>query len=204
MRWDFQGDVTVVEARLRDALPLLALQRTVIAEQEYFITLPEELTVTLEGKERLLRELREVENSVMLVARLPNVQVAGCLAIVGGTLARMRHAAKIEIMVDPAHRGRGVGRALLTAGIVWAEENPLLVKLGLSVFATNERAIALYRSLGFEEEGRRPREYRMADGTFRDDLLLYRFVDGSHPEPRCAGGDQESVSRSWLHSASRR
>lgn len=176
MRWSFPGEVSVVEARSRDALPLLALQREVLAEREYFITLPEELGITVEQKAALVRELRDTPNSVMLVARLPRAPVVGSLTIIGGALTRMRHTGKLEIFVHPAHRGRGIGRALMTAGIAWAEGNPALEKLGLSVFATNERAIALYRSLGFEEEGRRPREYRMEDGSFRDDVLMYRFL----------------------------
>ena len=44
------------------------------------------------------------------------------------------------------------------------------------MFADNTRAVELYRRLGFEEEGRRVREYKLADGTYRDDLLLYRTV----------------------------
>lgn len=181
MRWSFPGEVTVVEARARDALPLLALQREVLAERDYFITLPEELGVTLEQKIEVVRELREASNAILLVARVPGVQVAGALTIVGGALSRMRHAGKLEIMVSPSHRGRGLGRALMSAGIAWAEANPVLTKVGLSVFTTNDRAIALYRSFGFEEEGRRPGEYRMEDGSLRDDLLLYRFVEPVAP-----------------------
>ena len=74
-------------------------------------------------------------------------------------------------------RGKGIGRALMTACLEWAEDNAQIAKIGLNVFTDNERAIDLYRRFGFEEEGRRLREYRMADGTWRDDLLMYRFVD---------------------------
>ena len=81
--------------------------------------------------------------------------------------------------LNPLHRGRGVGRALLTAGLEWAIENPTIEKVGLSVFSDNERAIALYRLLGFEEEGCRRGEYRMDDGSYRDDLLLQRSVSSS-------------------------
>jgi RimJ/RimL family protein N-acetyltransferase len=44
------------------------------------------------------------------------------------------------------------------------------------VFAHNARAVALYRKFGFEEEGRRLREYRFADGSWRDDILMARPV----------------------------
>lgn len=176
MRWTLADGLVIGEATSRDALPLLALKREILDEREWFITLPEELTVTLDEQVAFVREVRDAPNSIVLVARRERGQVVGAVTLLGGVLARTRHTARLEILVSPAHRGRGIGRALMQAAIEWAEANPVLEKIGLSVFATNERAIALYRSMGFVEEGRRPREYRLEDGSWRDDLLFYRFV----------------------------
>jgi ribosomal protein S18 acetylase RimI-like enzyme len=112
---------------------------------------------------------------VFLVARVTG-QIVGMLTVHGGALERMRHTGKLEIMVARSARRWGVGRALMSACVDWAEQSKIVLKLGLSVFTTNERAIALYREFGFVEEGRRPREYRMEDGTFREDVLMYRLI----------------------------
>jgi ribosomal protein S18 acetylase RimI-like enzyme len=64
-------------------------------------------------------------------------------------------------------RGRGVGSALLAAGINWARERGLH-KLSLSVFPHNTAAITLYRKHGFVEEGRRVKQYRRSSGEFWD------------------------------------
>ena len=164
----------ISEAGVRDALPLKALHRAVLEEEAFFITQPEEYLVTLDDQTDRISACRKSENSVILCARDP--MVTGFVSILGGSLARMRHAGKLEIMVARAHRGAGVGQALMAAGIAWAEANTHLEKIGLSVFTDNERAIALYRAMGFEEEGCREREYRMKDGSYRSDLLMYRFV----------------------------
>jgi len=166
--------VRISEAGLRDALSLLALHRAVFEEGAFFITRPEEFHVTLEEMSERIRMGRARENSVILCARSP--AVVGFVSVQGGALARMMHAAKLEIMVSRAHRGQGVGRALMEAALSWAEANPSVTKIGLSVFADNDAAIGLYRSMGFEEEGRREREYKMEDGSFRSDVLMYRFV----------------------------
>ena len=79
-------------------------------------------------------------------------------------------------MVGQAHRGEGIGRALLAAAIAWATETEAVEKLSLSVFSDNVRAIALYEAAGFVVEGRREREYRMSDGSYRGDVLMSRFV----------------------------
>jgi ribosomal protein S18 acetylase RimI-like enzyme len=163
-------------ARALDALPTLALQREVVAEDRWFVTGPTELAVTLEDREREIRILGEADNSVFLVARLPDVRVAGFLTVTGGALARGRHVGRLEVLVGAAHRRQGVGRALIGGAIAWAERTGVVRKLSLAVFADNAAAIALYRSFGFVDEGRRIGEYREADGRLRGDLLMARFV----------------------------
>ena len=174
--------------RLREALPtdaaaLVALYRDVLAEGRYFITRLGELSDTPERRAAMLRGFARQDNAACLIAHRRDGPLLGMISIRGGTLSRMRHVGKLEILVSAEARGQGVGRALMVAGLAWAEENPVLRKVGLSVFADNTRAVALYRSLGFEEEGHRRGEYIESDGTLRDDLLLYRWVERPAPPP---------------------
>jgi ribosomal protein S18 acetylase RimI-like enzyme len=64
-------------------------------------------------------------------------------------------------------RGRGIGTALMGAAIEWARSAGLH-KLSLSVFAHNTAAIAVYRKVGFVEEGRRVKQYRRSSGELWD------------------------------------
>ena len=73
-------------------------------------------------------------------------------------------------------RGRGVGEAVLRALLDWATKNPRIEKVSLAVLADKANAIALYRKLGFVEEGRRVPEIKVAKGKYVDDLLMYRWV----------------------------
>jgi GNAT superfamily N-acetyltransferase len=56
-----------------------------------------------------------------------------------------------DVVVAPAARGRGVGRALMAAGEQWARDRgyPLLT---LNVFVANRRPQAFYEELGFNAE----------------------------------------------------
>lgn len=74
---------------------------------------------------------------------------------------------EIGMMVAAGQRGRGVGKALVSASIDWARAYGLH-KLALSVFPHNGAAIALYRTCGFVEEGRLVRHVRRADGQLWD------------------------------------
>ncbi|WP_250159645.1 GNAT family N-acetyltransferase [Bacillus toyonensis] len=49
----------------------------------------------------------------------------------------------------------GIGSKLLSHFIEWAKEQEGLEKICMDVFSNNERAINLYKRLGFKEEGRK-------------------------------------------------
>lgn len=109
---------------------------------------------------------------------------AGVLAAEGGAplgfVLTRRAADEAEILtlaVLPERRRRGVGRALLAAGLgLLAEQG--VGRVFLEVAADNRAARALYRGAGFAMVGRRPDYY----GPGRDALLFAR--DLTRP---CAG-----------------
>ena len=65
---------------------------------------------------------------------------------VGGS-PRRRHAMSVGLTVAGEAQGQGVGRAMMQALLVHADRWLGLRRLELTVYADNERAIALYRSL---------------------------------------------------------
>lgn len=80
------------------------------------------------------------------------------------------------MMCDQGWRGVGLGRALLSAALEWARANASsslrVRRVELGVLATNPGALALYRSMGFVEEGRHRGRFRQADGSLVDDLAM--------------------------------
>jgi L-amino acid N-acyltransferase YncA len=60
------------------------------------------------------------------------------------------HVSSASFMVDPDRAGRGTGRALAEYVIAWAREQGFRAMQFNAVVQTNERAVALWKSLGFE------------------------------------------------------
>jgi RimJ/RimL family protein N-acetyltransferase len=69
------------------------------------------------------------------------------------------------------------------------ETRPNVRKVGLAVLASNAPAIQLYERYGFIEEGRRRDEVRNDDGSYVDDILMRRFVNGGLSETTPLDGD---------------
>jgi ribosomal-protein-alanine N-acetyltransferase len=86
----------------------------------------------------------------------------------------------LTLAVIPAHRRRGVGRALLEAGLGRSALAGAAAAF-LEVAADNAAGIALYRQDGFEAVGRRAGYYPRGQGPAADALVLRRPLNSAHP-----------------------
>jgi L-amino acid N-acyltransferase YncA len=77
-----------------------------------------------------------------------------------------------SVYVDPAARGLGVGRGLLRA-LISSTEAAGIWTIQSSIFPENIASLALHRSAGFREVGRRERIGRH-HGWWRDTILIER------------------------------
>lgn len=60
--------------------------------------------------------------------------------------------------------------------IAWARQSDEIEKIELNVRVSNARAIALYKKMGFHEEGRLEKRIKVG-GRYIDDILMALFVD---------------------------
>lgn len=103
--------------------------------------------------------------------------VGWCDAIPGDELSGTRHVARLGMGLLPSHRGQNIGRRLIEATIERAKEIGM-EKIELTVHASNVSAIALYRRVGFLEEGRRIRAW-LVDEIYDDILLMAKNLQES-------------------------
>jgi GNAT superfamily N-acetyltransferase len=84
------------------------------------------------------------------------------------------HIASASFMVDPEHAGRGAGRALGRHVLDRAREDGFRAMQFNAVVETNERAVALWRSLGFEVLATLPEGFRHPEKGFVGLHIMYR------------------------------
>jgi putative acetyltransferase len=91
-----------------------------------------------------------------------------------GSSARRRHAMSLGITVAGAHQGQGVGNALMATLLDYADNWAQVLRVELTVFHDNARAIRLYERHGFVHEGRL-RAYALRAGVYVDALAMARL-----------------------------
>jgi L-phenylalanine/L-methionine N-acetyltransferase len=91
---------------------------------------------------------------------------------------RRAHVRGLGISVAKDWQGQGVGQLLMEAALHWADNWAGILRIELTVFADNARAIALYERHGFVREGTM-RGHMLRDGIYADTYMMARL----HPNP---------------------
>jgi RimJ/RimL family protein N-acetyltransferase len=84
------------------------------------------------------------------------------------------HVASANFMVDPAHWGKGTGRALCEEGLAWAKRQGYKAMQFNAVAESNTRAIGLYEELGFETVGTVPEAFKHPTLGYVGLCVMYR------------------------------
>lgn len=128
-------------------------------------------------RERLSAPVKDDIADLHLVAESAG-RVVGSLGLHPVGRVRRRHVAMLGISVALDHQRRGVGQALMGAACAYADRWAQILRIELTVFTDNARAIALYQRHGFRIEGTHV-GYALRDGRFADVHAMARL----HPAP---------------------
>ncbi|WP_291453038.1 GNAT family N-acetyltransferase [Actinomyces sp. ICM47] len=167
-------ELLVRNAVASDARALRDIMQRTHAETDYLLSYPDEQGADDEREARSLAETERSDNGVELVAVVDGriVGSAGVSAV--RSRRKVAHRARFGISILKEHWGMGIGRALMDASVDCARRAGY-AQLELEVVAGNERAVSLYRRVGFEEYGRNPRGYRSAAAGYQE--LVYMRLE---------------------------
>lgn len=100
--------------------------------------------------------------------------VVGSAGLVVESSLKLRHSARVGLMIHADYHKMGIGRNLMNHLLELADNWLNLVRLELDVFADNINAIKLYQSLGFVIEANR-KYAAIKNGQYADLLLMARY-----------------------------
>lgn len=117
------------------------------------------------------------ENEHMLVAEVEEEgvkKVVGVASLSVNKSNRVRHSGSIGLMVNRDYHRMGIGRALMKNLIDIGDNWLMLIRIELGAFTDNEKAINLYKSLGFVIEG--TKKYAIIrNGKYDNEYLMARY-----------------------------
>jgi putative acetyltransferase len=175
---------------MKPETPPITVRRATVADAASFVringdpaVLPNLLQVPYPSEEFWKQRLGEIlapgKPDILLVAECPDTE--GRLQVVGnaglmasGAALRRRHVMNLGIAIATDAQGQGVGSTLMKALCDWADHWGQVLRIELTVFTDNARAIALYRRFGFVQEGLH-RGYALRHGACADTYSMARL-----------------------------
>ncbi|MGE1032045.1 N-acetyltransferase family protein, partial [Bacillus sp. GKis3/1] len=124
------------------------------------------------GFQKIIKTDSDETKNLFLVAEVHN-RIVGFSRCEGSNLKRLSHKVEFGVCILKEFWGYRMGKSLLQQSIHWADENEIK-KISLQVLETNEKAIQLYKKLGFEIEGILKNDKKLSDEKYYNTVLMGR------------------------------
>ncbi|WP_088043139.1 GNAT family N-acetyltransferase [Bacillus sp. EAC] len=159
----------------KDAKELSEIRLQIDGETENLDREQGEGFIDIPGFEEIIKTDTEGKSSLFLVAVIHD-KIVGFSRCEGKQLKRFSHKVEFGVCVLKDFWGYGVGKNLLKESISWADSSEIK-KITLNVLETNDKAIELYKKLGFEIEGVLKKDKVLSDGNYYNTIVMGRFSD---------------------------
>jgi ribosomal protein S18 acetylase RimI-like enzyme len=164
---------TVRSAMEKDAVDLPDLRLRIDGETENMDREQGEAFIDRPGFEQMIKADTERPRNLFLVAEVHG-RLVGFSRCEGIYLNRFSHKTEFGVCVLKEFWGYGIGKNLLKESVAWADANGIQ-KMSLNVLETNDKAIQLYKRIGFEVEGLLKNDKILADGSYYNTIVMGRF-----------------------------
>lgn len=163
-----------------DAQARIQMLRDVFADSPWLLSTPDEVKPLPEMVAHIQRAAAHpaalAMHAIELDADGNEGKTVGSLGLHTGTHRKADHHVDLGMGLLTPFRGLGLGRAMLEAALDYAAGVPGLEIVYLGVIPENATAAALYRSVGFTEEGRQRGFLKLPGGSRHDHVLMALFV----------------------------
>jgi RimJ/RimL family protein N-acetyltransferase len=168
--------IIIRETTPDDAENLIKYVKKVSGETDFLTFSPDEFKTTVEKQKEYLKKYCERDNCLTIIAVNNENRVVGMLDFKGGAKSRTMHSGEFGITVLKGYWGKGIGKAMINYLIDWARNLGTVRKIDLKVRSDNNRAIKLYKNMGFIVEGEISRFFYI-DGAFYSVLCMGLKID---------------------------
>lgn len=158
-----------------DAQDLIDQMIAVDKETKFLAREPDEFNFTLEKEREFIRNSSSNENILFLIGKIDDVIVGNCSVGLIQNKKRYLHRAAMGIAVRKDYWGNGIGKKMMQECIKWCKNNDV-EQLELEVVVQNNRAVSMYKNLGFEICGTKKHALKYGDGTYADEYCMMLLI----------------------------
>lgn len=124
--------------------------------------------------EKLEKRFTNIPKNRFSIVALVNSLVIGQLSLEIFSNRRRSHAAQLGMIVSEEYQAKGIGSALLSEMLRFADDWLAVKRIELEVYTDNDAGIALYKKFGFDIEGT-AKQYAFRDGEYVDVYMMARI-----------------------------
>jgi RimJ/RimL family protein N-acetyltransferase len=168
-----KGKLVIQSAQINDAADIIHMIQQTEEETDFLTRVPGEVRMTVEDEYRFIEDKLSNPKEIFVTARY-NGKLVGTLGFSTSRYVRYNHKGEFGISILKDYWGLGIGKKLIETLIEWADSNGI-IKITLEVDTLNKRAVQLYKSFGFFEEGFLKMDRFMENQEFRDSYIMARF-----------------------------
>ena len=151
---------------LSDAEELVKFVITTAGETDFLLKYPDEADIPVLQEEFFIQHFNEAARDLMILAEVDGKIAGNChFSEIGKSRLKVCHRCACGISLYKEYWGLGIGSALMELLAEKAMENGY-EQMELEVVSGNERAIGLYRKMGFVKTGEIPKAMKFKDGTY--------------------------------------
>ena len=161
--------LVISKASVDDAAKIINFLNKVGGETDFLTFGANEFPLTVEQEKETIVECLERNICLMLIAKVGD-EIVSQLFLQRSNKQRLAHISDIAVSVSKDFWGKSIGKHMMLTAIEWAKQNKI-TKIQLQVQADNDRAVQLYKNLGFNIEGKITRATKINE-NYHDDLLM--------------------------------
>ncbi len=162
------------EIQVDDAADMVSYLKTVMEESDFMNSYPEEITMTTEEEEKMIKGFNKSDTTLMLVVEMDGRIIASGTIIRLGKI-KMHHRGNVALAVLKEFWNLGIGKKILLCLEGYAKDL-LLSQIELDYYSGNKRARALYDKIGFMETGKTPNAIILKDGRIYDSVKMVKSI----------------------------
>jgi ribosomal protein S18 acetylase RimI-like enzyme len=126
--------------------------------------------------ETIAQRFRDAPETTLNFGAFEGGELIGMVTFMREAGHKERHKGRIyAVYVSPAHRRKGIAKALLTRLLETAQQDRSLEQVLISVATRQTAACELYRSFGFQTYGTEPHAMKVGQAYIDEDHMILRI-----------------------------